>query len=478
MKYNFYDELTEDKKNRYNLMLLTSYILLRCDEWSFIETDENDHESISVSWIQSIQPTLELFGLKSESYPQGSISANRNYYESLNNFLGSDFYCDKEFHFLRNGIRNFIRLRCDDTSPFKSYLYGSFFRIEKQIGVRDPYKYRHIDVSLRHSATALWILTKEVNQEENITLTISLNNFFNRMNSYLEKDEAWQRDHFKHLTLSSTINLCNSILIRNFSEGLINICKTIKEKCMASILSNNCLEQTIDGEYKWRIPSSNQHKMATYEYYLNTFSLTQIPELLMFPQIISIVKGMLQNLVKTPYGYGIPINSYQYQSDDENMKADFGASASVLYLLWYTLTNDECSSEWKKYCQYYFKIIFDFCLNAFDKKECYILPHSENNSKILLLPCFVEKQEIIDSHKIITNIKNCIKDEFLSRNNKLYKNLNKVKLPDELIFIKNIIRLWKIPTFWRKQKRWDFVSTVFNGPVGEFFGGILKSLMS
>jgi len=190
------------------------------------------------------------------------------------------------------------------------------------------------------------------------------------------------------------------------------------------------------------------------------------------------MRGMLRNIVKTPYGNGMPINSYQYKSDSENVRADFGASASMLYLLWYLLENVELSYEWKNSCLNGFKTLLNFCLNVFDKSEFYILPHSENNSKILLLPIFLKKEELESSKQIIDDIKNCIKNEIELRNNKLTKNLKKIYLPPELICLRKIIELWKIPKYWEKQSRWDFVSTVFSSSFGEFVGGILKSLVS
>src|SRR6185437_10919717 len=98
MSYDIYATLSTDQRERYDLMLETNYILLRCDEWAFEEEVEQSALSTSVSWIQSLQPTLELFGLDATSYPTGSISANRHYYEALRNYCGDVFSSSPEFN--------------------------------------------------------------------------------------------------------------------------------------------------------------------------------------------------------------------------------------------------------------------------------------------------------------------------------------------------------------------------------------------
>src|SRR5579885_2064233 len=160
MRFNFFEDLDREQCSRYDLMLATTYILLRCDEWRFVEVDENGRETVSVSWLQSIQPTLELFGLDPKSYPQGSVSADRHYYQALKNYLGGSFPRSSEFTLLRQGLRNFLTLRRDDSSPSSSLLFGSCFSVAHSVGTRDPRPYRSVSVNLRHTATALSILSE------------------------------------------------------------------------------------------------------------------------------------------------------------------------------------------------------------------------------------------------------------------------------------------------------------------------------
>src|SRR5688572_3452483 len=107
-------------------MLETTYVLLRCDEWSFIEQNENGKNYRSVSWIHSIRPTMEFYGLDPFAYPQGSVSADRNYYEALRNYFGGIFPSTPAFSYLRKGLKNLLSLRRDDSSHNLTYLYGSY----------------------------------------------------------------------------------------------------------------------------------------------------------------------------------------------------------------------------------------------------------------------------------------------------------------------------------------------------------------
>lgn len=479
MNFDFYQRLSEGKKKQYDFMLLTNYILLRCDEWSFVETDENDEESLSVSWILSIQPTLKLFGLDPMSYPQGSVSADRNYYECLRSFVGKKFYQENEFEFIRKGLKNFLRLRCDNSGPYKTFLYGSFYEIRKLSGTRDPRKYRHIDVNIRHSATALWILTVESIDEFNSELVLSIKNYFERVSNYLNGNEDWKKDRFKHLTIASTINLCNSIIKHKNAKEIVYLASEIKKKAIIALFSNECFKQTVDGTCKWIIPDYNDHKMAFYENYLIAFSLCQIPELLEDSKIRYLLESVVRNKVGTPAGWGIPINNYYTSESNQKInQADFGATASVIYLLWYSIENKLGDDNWQSFCESNFIQLLDFCLNTYNKSDIYILPHSENNSKILLLPNTIDYNKLLEIKPLIEEIKQAIRVEMNLRNNKLTKSLKKIKTPEEFKGVVNIINSWNIPAFWKNQNKWD-PDPVFNwGKVGEFIGGVIKSMSS
>ena len=120
MNFDFYSQLSRQERERYDLMLTTVYVLLRCDEWHFIQVDETDREYLCVSWLLSIQPTLDLFGLKPGLYPQGSISANFHYYNALRAYFGGNLPKTQEFSVLRQELLNFLMLRRDDSSANRS----------------------------------------------------------------------------------------------------------------------------------------------------------------------------------------------------------------------------------------------------------------------------------------------------------------------------------------------------------------------
>lgn len=265
---NYNMNLTKKQKLKYDLMLETNYVLLKCDEWKFIETDENNIESMSLSWILSIQPTLDLFGLRHDAYPQGSLSANRHYYECLRNYLGGSFPNTSEYNFFRSCLGNMIRLRRDDSSPTRSYLFGSYYKNFRALGSRDPKDYRIISISLRHSASALWILCEESFGSISELLKNSINSFLLFVQNYLSKNQDWQTDNYKHLTLASIINTCKAIINKFPDQNFIPQTQEIKKACETEIFSNDCITQSIEGEYEWKLPDIKKFKMAKYEYYL------------------------------------------------------------------------------------------------------------------------------------------------------------------------------------------------------------------
>ena len=119
MNFDFYSKLSLKKRRKYDLMLDTHYILLMCDLGLFQEENEYQQKVLSASWIYSIQNTIEVFGFKPSSYPHGSISANRLYYEALKNYSKGLFTSEIENGLLIKGLINFLRLRCDDNSQAK-----------------------------------------------------------------------------------------------------------------------------------------------------------------------------------------------------------------------------------------------------------------------------------------------------------------------------------------------------------------------
>lgn len=204
MQFNFYDRLSHEDKIRYNRMLETHYVLNRCDECSFIETDANGKKSLSSSFMLSIQQAKKLWGMDPSYYPQGSVSANRHNYEAVRNYLGGKYPLEYEFNLLRQGLVNFLRLRRDDSSNTKSFLFGSSYQSLSTISGREFRKYRSVEVSLRHTAAALWVLLEDSQLKKfNQVLKQSVDSFLKRVKSFTEMNDDWKSDIFKHLTIAA-----------------------------------------------------------------------------------------------------------------------------------------------------------------------------------------------------------------------------------------------------------------------------------
>jgi hypothetical protein len=468
MPYDLYSTLSGEQREHYDLMLETNYVLLRCDEWAFLEEDEQSTLSRSVSWIQSLQPTLPLFGLDPSSYPQGSISANRHYYEALRNYLGGAFPSNPTFNFLRQGLSNLLRLRRDDSSANLSYLFGSYYRISETLGGREPKKYRHVEVNLRHSATALWILCEESNGTLTEPLQNSLVAFMDRLRRYLSKNEDWEKDSYRHLTLASALNTFDATVRRFHSSDLTRRAKRLKDDCRTVLLSASCIARKTDGEYAWCLPSVNKSRMAKYEFYLDAFVLTQVPQLLESPKAQSVVRGMLANKIDSNFGYGIPLHKLTGFSKLGDAAPDFGATASCLFLLWYCLSNGIGGAEWLDFCGINVGWLLSFCLGTYDQKSFYLLPHSENNTKVLLLPRYNhDRARAAALDQLIYNFKLAINGE-MERKGKLNSVLRKI--PDRrFAHVKEIIRGWQIPRYWRDQTSWEFTGW---SEVGQVIGGL------
>lgn len=468
MSYDFYSNLSGDQRERYDSMLDTNYVLLRCDEWAFQEEDEESNPSRSLSWIQSLQPTLELFGLRAKSYPQGSTSANRHYYQALRNYLGGAFPTTPEYTFLRQGLQNLLRLRRDDSSPNRSYLFGSFYRTIETVGGRERKKYRSVEVSLRHSATALWILCEESNGVLTQALQESLVMFMARMTAYLSKNDDWKKDGYRHLTLSSAINTFDATVRSFHGSQLTQRAEGLKADCWIALFSDSCMERSSDGGYRWHLPAVTESRMATYQFYLDAFVLSQVPQLLESAKAQSVVREMLTNKVGSDFGYGIPLHRIIDFPNLDDAAPDFGATVSCLFLLWYCLSEEIGSVEWLEYCEANFGWVLDFCLNAYDQKQFYRLPHSENNTKALLLPRYSfgeEKTRRLDC--LIYDLKVAINLQ-MEGNGNLHKLFRRMSLPG-FEHVKDIIETWQIPKYWKDQKAWKF-----NGwsEIGQFVGGI------
>ena len=306
MHFDFYSELPKKKKLKYNLMLETNYIILRCEECAFVETNEKGKDIVSVSWFYSLKHILKTLELPQNLYPQGSISGNRLYYELIRNYFNGTFPNSQEFNFIRQGLKNFLGLRRDDSATNRSYLFGSFFKVNESLGRRESFKYRSIDVSLRHTAAALWIFIEESSVNISPYLEESINAFFNRTQSYLSRNDDWATDGYKYFTLATIINTCRLIENKFPNHRLANIALSVKLDCENAMFHDDCISRDLDDNYEWKVTNSKWNVLAKYQYFYNVCALSRVPYLMRDVRIQSIIREMINNKVDLEFGSGIP----------------------------------------------------------------------------------------------------------------------------------------------------------------------------
>lgn len=452
MHFDFYNNLSDTKKLKYNLMLETNYIILRCEECVFVETNEKGEDIISVSWFYSLKHILKMTQLNQNLYPQGSISGNRLYYELIRNYFNGTFPNSQEFNFMRQGLKKFLGLRRDDSATNRSYLFGSFFKVNESLGKRDTFKYRSIDVSSRHTAAALWILIEESSVNLSPYLEESIGAFFNRTKSYLSRKDDWTTDGYKYFTLATIINTCGTIEKKFPNHKLANIASSIKSECEEALFRNDCISQDLEGNYEWIVTDSKWNVLAKYQFFYNLCALSRVPHLMYDVRIQSIIREMINNKVDSDFGTGIPTHKLTMCLDCDKIKPDFGITASIAYFLWYSIYHKIGDSNWRKYCKENFGMLLDFCLNTYDKIEFNIFPFSENYATILLMPnknCAPLGNTRI--HEIIRNLKNAISTGITERKGKFSRLIEKVQVPQEFSYVKSVIQKWQFTEPWEEQ---------------------------
>lgn len=466
--FEFYSRLSPEKKRRYDLMLDTHYVLLMCDLALFQETDENNQASLSASWIYSIQNTIEKFGFKTSSYPHGSISANRFYYEALRNYLQMTFTSELEYKYISKAIVNFLRLRRDDSDISKSNLFGSFYSLTNS-HTRENNLVRKVSFNIRHSVTALWILCEESSNIDNEYFIESFKSINNCVDDFIRIDRVWNGDEFEHLTLSSTINTCNSILQKSNNAQIKSLADNLKTKC-ESVFFEKCLDQNMLGDYYLKLPVNKP--MSKFEFYLTYFSLTQVKDLLSDKRIQSVLVNILKNKVESKDGVGLPLHNLEKYAGKEQIIPDFGTSASMVYLLHHILKNHIGDESWINICKTNFNQLLDFCLNVFDKQEYYHLSISENNAKILMLPNYNNRiQHIKDLNDDVKLIKQILNEETICANGNFNKNLKNVSFKNNLEHIKDILYTWNISSNSEPNKYFNNNDVVIKA--GEFVGALM-----
>ncbi len=482
MNFPFYDDLSREDKSKYDLMLETSFAFTMCDELRFVETDEKGHKSLSSSFLPSIKKAKVLWGMGNSSYPQGSISANRNNYEVIRNYFGGIYPDVYEFTLFREGVLNFLRLRRDDSSPTKSWLFGSSYSPVTSTSGKALRNYRAVEVSLRHTATSLWILLEEFQGGKGLKpLKRSIDAFLNRANGFLKKNEDWHDDVFQHLTIAAISKCCDAIISKLESEvGTVKKAKSTKKKSLQLLFDGEHCEYSLDGTVSWNKPDAKEQGIAIYENFLDLFALCMIPAELDNHYSQQIVRKIINNRVPSSEGYGIPIQPMVTDENLEDLNPDFGSSAGVLYLLWFSLEHGVGDEDWQLYCKENFLWLLDFCISAFDKKKYYLLPYTEHTSKILLLPRFnLKPQRESVVMEFIFQIKREIYREIKDENGKLQKNIDAIKAPVGLEHVAKLISLWQVPEHFKNSTKWfsEINFEPYSDLAGQFVGGVIKSFM-
>lgn len=473
--FDFYSELLPDSKKKYELMLDTHYIMLMCDLGLFLEEDEKNKKLLSASWIYSIQKTLDAFGFNPESYPQGSISANRSYYESLMNYLGDTFPADYDFTIIRKGIINFLKLRCDNNSQANTNMFGSYYKLVHS-NARDNKLYRQVDINIRHSVTALWLLSEESQDVDSRFIKKAFLAINHRIDDFIDEKKVWNGDEFEHLTLSSTINACNSLINKTKDRSIETKATELKQKCELALL-DKCLEQDELGYYYFKLPLN--HSMSKFEFYLTYFTLSQVKYLLTDERIQSVIKRLLTNKIDSPAGNGIPIFPVDKCNSDKAIVPDFGTSGSLLSLLYYILDNEIGSPKWRRFCKTNFYELLDFCLNSFHDPNYYHLPMSENHAKILLLPNYSFSPNKLRFLNIqIQKLKDVIGEFHTTSGSDFSDEIQRVDLDDNFTHLPSMIAMWELKSN-NTTKEYDMhvdTLTRLGAFSGSFFMGAVKTL--
>lgn len=468
-KFSFYDQLSKDKKKKYDLMLETNYLLLRCDECSFIEHSPKGVESYSTSWLLSLRPVIKKWCLDDSTYPQGSISANRLCYDALRSFLGKEQFNGYKYKYIRDGLVKLIVNRRDN----RTKLFGSSFRVIETKGTFDPKSFKEVDVNLRHSAAALYILCNELQRGVTIPrlLDESLEVFFEELDKYLHEQDNWNSDNYKHATLAAIMYLCCLLSDNDSFKRYKQVASDVYEDCLKKLLtSENCVKFDIINQPYWIMPNQSiqQKAISNYEYYFNLGVLILLPQIMEYGFAQIIIRRMIDNRVETADGYGIPLKD-AVKTKPQLQEPDFGTSASILYLLWYSLFYEVSTKDWQIYCRDNFYHILDFCLNAYDKPKYYSLQYNENNCRVLFLPRYNrDKSRLEEIDHYIEEVKRSIANQLQSGKGKL--KTKGVKAPIGLEHIHEIINLWEISQYWIENKH--LKTEIDYSKVGEFLGGL------
>ena len=465
MKFNFYNDLTKEEQYRYDKMLEIHYILLSSEAFDFYETKGLKDSKVSRTWLYSLKNILQTFKYPVDSYPDGSITANRIYIELVLSQLEAH---SEEFNELSEKTLNFIKHRRDDDSYNKSYLFGSTYDIISQKASHNNIPQKIVSVGLRHSISALCtiILISKRYSEQFIE---SLNAVNNRFFSYLAENSDWKNDRYKFLTIASFINLYNKLDKNALDKAQVILLDSNYNQAVQMLLNNmECIGENLSGYYEFKTPNVTD-AFEDYFFFFECSALVLIPDLISERKIQLIIEGLIKNGVDSDFGFGLPIFPLTNEKDNK-LKPDFGISSAILFLLWYALENQLGDAQWLNFCKKNFHKILSYCLNSFDDISSYSFVLSENYSKILFMPSFCS----LNNSLVISTLKKAIHHEVTLNKSCVAKDFGKLQLSLEYDIIIKIIETWQIRKTIKRMKNKFKLSKDLHLIIGEFFGAFYK----
>lgn len=486
--FDFFEQLEPNDKIRYNRMLETQYVLVRSDEYHFLEENELGEQVHSCTWLHSIKPVLDKYvDLDPNSYPQGSLTSNNLYLSAIETFLQHFPSELVEFRRSYGPVRQFLKLRRDDSGDNSSYLFGSRFQLMDAMSAKSKRRIRVVEVSARHAASGMAMVAKVHGSPRSDDVKRSILALCSLCHSYLQEGLAWSKDPIKHLTLASLIGAFRDCLSLNLPE-IDEPVQECKEACEARLLQA-CIEVDIDGAH-FRVDEARRDSwLHQCEYYLTCGTLRHVIHLLDDERLQAVVKTVLNDASPSENGMAVPLCRREKSIVDERDKADFGVSISILSTLYRCIEQGIGETSWQEECKAKFTPILRYCLSAYDSPENYRLVVNENIAQALHLPykrqstdLALRVREISDYVRATQSaIHRCVIGEKIN----LDKELRQISAPSGLEHVPRLLAKWDIPRHRSNPRHWQLVDVV-NSPtaqgianlVGNVAGPVLKSMSS
>jgi len=450
----------KDDWSKHIRMQETVYLLLRCDEILFLETDEKDAQLSSFSWVHSLRATLPLFELSESNYPQGSLSANAQHYLSLQKFVGRGF-AETPWNTKRSFLLNLLRMRRDPQTG----LFGSRYTVGPS-GTREGGNNRHVETSPRHSAAAMVLLLREIRAggcQCDEMIEASAQAVVNEASKAVQGSGC---QGFLLITLAVMVGLFRELLETadwcDFPRSDRESYADLKERCIKRLKGHDCFKSAL-GTREWVLPNEG---MGRFVPYLVAFIGTHAPEVLASPDVVTWLCALAENCegiggipaVTSPNGTLLGASGEIGAAEGEQAlrsKPDFGSTLSVGYLLYNALDYDhskDLTQRAKRLC----KACFENARRLYDKPEAYIIPHSEGYSRALLLPkAGKDRMSVLD--EVADKVRDTIA-EVMGGGGSLHRMLAKIDFPEGLEHVRKIVLGWNVPVNsakWRLRVPWD-----------------------